>query len=483
MKNKFDWKTFLKQTAVIAIPVAFQNLLTSTGSMVDTMMIGRLGEINVAAVGLCAQYSSLMFSCFWGFVGGGMLFFAQYWGARDDDGINWSYGVTLCCMMFVALVFAIGALVFPQTVMNIYTDKTHIQQVGLDYLRIIGFAYPLQIYAIAMSSLLRSTERVKIPLIAAIMGVATNLFLNWVLIYGNLGAPALGVKGAAIATVCAGAVNVLMILVLSAFAGYKYLFMLRRHFKWNGVRIKLFFGKCFPILCNELLVGIGNMVINIVLGRQVDEAIAAVAVFRTIEGMVIGFFAGFSNAASVLVGASVGAGEHRKAYERAWRLIYLCQLTILVLCLTLIGIRYPLLHAMSLSGDSYYYGSGMLIIYSAATFIRMGNWAQNDTYRSAGDAVTGTVLEIAFMYILLLPAVCISGLVLHWPFLLTFALCYVDEPIRYVIMQIHMYSGRWIRPVTPEGKAALPEFRESLDRTRRVKRHYRSTRQESNTNG
>ncbi|MBQ3125714.1 MAG: MATE family efflux transporter, partial [Clostridia bacterium] len=96
--KKFDWRSFIKAVAVIAVPVALQNLLTTTGSMVDTIMIASLGETTVGAVGLCAQFTSLMFSCYWGFVGGGMLFFAQFFGAKDDDGINRSYGITLAFM-------------------------------------------------------------------------------------------------------------------------------------------------------------------------------------------------------------------------------------------------------------------------------------------------------------------------------------------------------------------------------------------------
>ena len=94
-KSSFPWKAFLKSLAAIAVPVALQNLLTTTGSMVDTMMIASLGETTVGAVGLCAQFSSLLFSGYWGFVGGGMLFFSQYWGAKDDDGIDRSYGIAL----------------------------------------------------------------------------------------------------------------------------------------------------------------------------------------------------------------------------------------------------------------------------------------------------------------------------------------------------------------------------------------------------
>jgi len=445
---------------VIAIPVALQNLLTTTGSMVDTMMIAPLGETAVGAVGLCAQFSSLMFSGYWGFVGGGMLFFSQYWGAKDENGIDRSYGLTLVCMLASASIFACLALFAPELVMQIYTDKASIQAIGVDYLQIVGFAYLLQVISMAMSALLRSTERVRIPLFAAVASVATNMSLNWVFIYGKLGMPALGVRGAALATVCGAAVNVLVIVVLSRAQGYPYLFHFTKHFRWSGAFVKAYFVKCFPILCNEILIGVGNMVINIVLGRQSEQAIAAIAVFRTLEGLVIGFFSGFSNAASVLVGKSVGAGELDAAYERAKRLVLLCGSSIFVLCLTLVAAHKPLLSVMSLSGESLEIGSGLLMIYCVAAVIRMCNWTQNDTYRSAGDAAYGTILEISFMYALVLPCVCLTGLVWKAPFLLIFACCYIDEPIRFILMQVHMYSGKWVRPVTELGRAALPAFRE-----------------------
>ena len=105
-QEKFDWNYFIRHIAIIAVPVALQNLLTTTGSMVDTMMLASLGEQTVGAVGLCAQFSSLMFAGYWGFVGGGMLFFAQYWGAKNDDGITRSFGLTLSFMMGVAVIFS-----------------------------------------------------------------------------------------------------------------------------------------------------------------------------------------------------------------------------------------------------------------------------------------------------------------------------------------------------------------------------------------
>jgi len=457
--SSFPWRDFLKRVSVIAVPVALQNLLTTTGSMIDTMMIASLGNTEVGAVGLCAQFSSLMFSGYWGFVGGGMLFFSQYWGAGDDEGINRSYGLTLTCMMAVGILFCALAVLFPRAVMRLYTDKSAIQAVGVEYLRIAGLSYPLMVFSMAMASLLRCTDRVRLPLYGSISGVAVNVALNWVLIFGHLGMPALGVRGAAIATVISQCVSIAVVVALARRSRHPYLLAFKRHFRWDAALVRAYFKKCFPILCNEILIGVGNMVINIVLGRQPEEAIAALAVFRTLEGLVIGFFAGFSNAASVLVGAQVGAGQPGVAYKRAWRLVYLCQGFIGIVGILLVALHTPILTMMGMRGESFRIAFGLIAIYSLAALIRMGNWTQNDTFRAAGDATFGTVLEIVFMWAMVLPCVWLSGMVWHLPTLIVFACCYIDEPIRYVMMQVHLYRGKWIKPVTREGRAALAEWK------------------------
>ena len=460
-EKKCDWGYFLRHIAIIAVPVALQNLLTTTGSMVDTIMLAKLGEKAVGAVGLCAQFSSLMFAGYWGFVGGGMLFFSQYWGAKDDDGITRSYGLTLLFMLSVGLLFACLALFAPEFVMRVYTDKPEIQKIGVSYLRIVGLAYPLQVLAMAMSALLRSIEQVRIPLYGGIASVIANCFFNYLFIFGKFGLPCMGAAGAAIGTVMAGIVNLLVLVGFILYKKIPYVLEVSKHFRWSRMAVKKYLEKCFPIICNEVLIGVGNMLINVVLGRQTEQAIAAVAVFRTMEGLIIAFFSGFSNAASVLVGKEVGAGNHEAAFQRAKRLVYLCSGIIGVACLILILVHDPLLHAMGLSGESYRIGTAMLVIYSVAALIRMGNWVQNDTYRSAGDAAFGSMLEITFMYLMVLPFVYLSNFYFHAPFLLVFAFCYVDEPIRYIIMQRHLYSGKWIRPVSVPGLAALGEFRKA----------------------
>lgn len=459
-KEKFNWPEFLKAIAVIAIPVAMQNLLSTTGSMVDTMMLATLGETTVGAIGLCAQFSSLFFSGYWGFVGGGTLFVSQFWGAKDHDGIRKSYGFTMCLVLAVGVIFNILAVAFPEFVMGVYTDKEIIRQLGVGYLKIVGFAYPLQSIAVVMSMLLRSTERVKIPLVAGIASVFANCLFNYLFIFGKLGAPAMGAAGAAIGTVIAAFVNVAVLVGFVVGKKIPYALELHKCFKWDKQFIRTFMERCFPILCNEIAMGVSNMLINIVLGRQSAEAIAAIAIYRTIEGIVIAFFGGFSSATAILVGKDVGAGEHEDAYRKGIRIVYLTSGMIVMVGVLLMLCHTPLFTILGLSGESFEICTVLCAIYCVVAVIRMGNWQHNDTFRAAGDPAFGTIMEITFMYLMVIPLVYISYFVFHAPFYLVFIFIYSDEPIRYIIMQRHMYSRKWIRPVSDRGLATIDAFRE-----------------------
>ncbi|MBQ0042089.1 MAG: hypothetical protein KBS85_02035, partial [Lachnospiraceae bacterium] len=263
-------------------------------------------------------------------------------------------------------------------------------------------------------------------------------------------------------TTIAAIINAVMILVLAAGAKYKFLFHIRKNFSFEKKFLKLFFIKCFPIVCNEVFLGIANMIINITFGRQDESFIAAVAVFRTIEGLLIAFFMGFTSAASVLVGKCVGAGEIKLAYNRAIRLVYLCSGFILIVGSIIFAFHPLILHAMRLEGEAYRIGVVLLGSFMLIAVVRMGNWIHNDTFRAAGDAVFGTVLEIIFMYVMVIPLVLLTGFVWNSPYWVVFLCAFSDEPIRYIIIQKHLYSGKWIKPVTEEGRNALTVFRKEM---------------------
>lgn len=457
-----DWKLFLKGLITIAIPIALQNLLSTTAGMVDTVMIGNQGELSVAAVGICSQVNSLFFSCYFGFASGAQLFFAQYWGEKNEKGINRTMGLSMICLLLVGLLFGGFAVIAPRTLLGIYTDKTAIVDIGAKYIRIAGFAYPLMALAVLESFLLRTTERVKPPLYSSIVSLVVNFCLNYVLINGKFGMPKMGAAGAAVGTLISTIVNAAILFAYLVRSTDVVRMQLRHMFHWGNGFFGDFMRRSFPILMNELLYGVGQMLINIVMGHQNESAIAAMAAFRVIEGFVYAFFGGLADASYVMIGKEVGAGNHRKAYGMVWGFAILCPLITFVIVLICCILNHPLYSLFGLGAQAIYYGKYMLLIYLFMGTVRTCDYIINTCFRAGGEPTFGTVLETVCLFLLAVPATWISGMVLHLPFLAVFAFVYTDEVIRFFFEVYWTRTGRWIKPVTDAGKATLPEFLQSL---------------------
>jgi putative MATE family efflux protein len=409
----------------------------------------------------------LLFAGYFGFCNGGTIFFAQYWGAGDEEGICNAYGLTLVCMMLVGLLFGSLAVFVPEVILSIYTDKENIRAAALPYLRIVGFSYPLQTLSMAISSLLRSIEKVKIPLFASIAALLTNAFLNAVLIFGLLGFPRMGAPGAAIGTVCAGLVNILILYLYCLRDKGSFNTRVRDHYRWTRAFVKQFFTKISYVVCNELLYGLGQLFLNIIIGRQAAAGISAMAVFRVLEGFIFTFFGGLANASSVMVGKKIGAGEHVEGYTDAKRFILLCPMITLTICLIILLVRLPLLGLFGLGDEARGYAMGMLLIYTVTGTIRTCNYISNNIFRAGGESVFGTVVETAGLFLISVPAAALAGFVFHWPFLAVFFMLFLDEFLRLPLILWYMKSGRCVKPVTNSGKSALGAFKEKLALSRR----------------
>ena len=450
----------LKEIAVIAIPVAFQNLLSTTGSMVDTMMLATLGELTVSAVSMCAQFSTLFLNCYWGFVAGGTLFVTQYWGAGDEKGIRRSYGISLCMIVSIGMIFGILSVGFPRLVMGIYTNNPDVRAVGISYLCIVGWMFPIQSMTVAMSMLLRATEHPRIPLVGGILSVLTNCLCNYILIFGHFGAPVLGFRGAALGTLAASCMNLAVLVVFVVIRSIPYALEFHRCFSWDRSFASEYFRRSSMMLINECGMGFGNTMINAVLGRQSAVAIAAIAIYRTMESMIWAFFTGFSTAGSIIIGKEVGAGNHETAQEKTRFIVYLTSTFVFFNCCCVIALHVPLFTLLGLSGESFAICRNLCLAYCIIGPIRLGNWQHIDCFRSGGDPLFCTVVDVSSLYMLVIPSVYIAHFVFRAPFYVIFLLAYWDEPVRYCLMQRHLYSRKWIKPVTDKGLATIDTFRE-----------------------
>ena len=448
-KTRFAWKQFLKNLAIIAIPVALQNMLTTTGSMIDTMMIAPLGETTVGAVGLCAQFSSLMFAGYWGFFGGGMLFFSQYWGIKDLSRIRHTYTLGFANVFIISLIFMVVGYCFPAQVIRVFTNDEVVVAEGVLYLRVAVFAYVAQCVNTYGCALLRATEEVRLPMISNIIAVLTNTFLNWVFIYGNLGAPAMGVRGAALATAISSWVGMAIMLIVSYKKKNLLALPLKEFFHIRKSTVKRFYPVVLPVVFNESLWAVASMALNMVYGRLGTGNYSAMTVKNTIENLAFTFFIGLSSADSVMVGKSIGAGDFKRGFTDARRFGLLSPALAVLLGVVLVLLRVPLTNLFTLSDEVKVTAQYLMIVNACIYPLRMFNHMNIvGTFRAGGDTKASLIMDAGSIWCLSVPLVALAGLVWKFPFVLVFAMTAVEELAKFTYGMIYLNSGKWIKPVT-----------------------------------
>ena len=459
MRRIFGDAEFFRGLAAVGLPVALQNLLTNSLTLVDSLMIGRLGESAVAAVGVAGQFSHLMFGFYWGICCGGTTFFAQYFGAHDERGIRRAYGLTLALVLAVGLMFGLAAVCAPELVMRMYTDEPEVQVLGVRYIRIVGLSYIMTTFSMALSCLMRSIEQVRLPLIASVASLCVNTLLNYVLIFGHMGAPALGVEGAAIASCVAAAVN-LGVLLGAAFRGRSIACTgWRQMFAWPSEFVAEYARKCAPIVANETFYGLALMTVNMVIGRQGEANMAAMTIFRTVEGLIYAFFRGLSSACTTMVGKRVGAGELERAVDYARWYARFTPLVAVAVSLMVLSVNRPLLALFDVGQGVRDMVVMMLWAYAVLAPFRYCDYVQVYAFRAGGESRMGMIFEIGGIWLITAPLTALCGLVWRLPFMWVYLATFVEEIVKLPIETHYLHTLKWLRPVTPEGRAALERLR------------------------
>ena len=312
---------FFKAVCALAIPVALQSMLQSSFSMIDQIMVGQLGSTSIAAVGVAGKFAFL-YSVVTGAVTAiAGIMISQYIGQKDQKAADRSLCVNLLVAGGIGLLFTMLSLLFPEQIMQLYSDDADAVRYAASYLRIIAGTYlPIGV-ASTLSVMLRCNDRAKAPLYAAILSTLTNTGLNYILIFGKLGAPALGVQGAAIASVASQWVNVLIIILF-----FRGLLSERSErfipsVKFNGTDRRQYLVMLLPVMVNEFLWGLGQNVFTIIYSHIGTQEVAAVALISPVESLLIGALSGFAQAAGILIGKRLGEEEYDKAYSESKQLM------------------------------------------------------------------------------------------------------------------------------------------------------------------
>lgn len=465
MKDKLiHWlgdRTFLTSMLRLALPIALQNLLASSLALIDTVMVGGLGEAPLASVALAGQWIVLMNLVLVGVSSGAAVFVAQFWGKEDMSGIRKVYGLAMISAITTAIIFGLVGFVFPRQVMSLYTNDTQAINVGAQYLRIVAVAYVFFAINSPTNMLLRSTESVKIPFICSGIAVASNTLMNWILIYGKFGLPALGVQGAAIATVISAGINTILLLAMSwrkstaIHASYKQFLSFDRRFALE------FFKVSIPVMLNEASWAIGSSIMNAILGRMGTVNYSAYAIASSAMNLILVFFIGINSACAVMVGKRIGVGDIRGGYLDAKRFLAWTVLMGVVLGSLLISSRDLVLMLFKITPEGIVVARNVIFVCSSFLPLSMMIYVTiSGVFRSGGDTKTGFMMDTVCIYGFSIPFIALAAFVLKWPFIFIYVLTLVDNFIKLVWGMIHFTRAKWIRPVTEEGKDALVQFKE-----------------------
>ena len=309
--------SFFASVCSLAVPVALQSMLQASFSIVDQIMIGQLGSVSVAGVGLAGKFASIysVIVSAVGMVAGIMI--SQYLGQKNQREVRRSFFVNLLIALGLACVFTLLCGGFPSQIMGLYTTDVPMGQAAAAYLRIITATFVPIAGATMLSTLLRCLEKAQLPLYASIASAVLNTVVNYVLIFGRLGLPAMGASGAAIATVISTWVGFLLMLAMLGRNGS----VLKASGRAGKFNLRQYLAMLLPILVCEFLWSLGENIYAAIYGHMGTEASAAMMLINPIQSLVIGALCGLSQAASVIIGKQLGSKEYDEAYRDSWRLI------------------------------------------------------------------------------------------------------------------------------------------------------------------
>ncbi len=444
--------SFLKNMAKLALPIALQQLLVSCAQLIDTAMVTKLGNITVAAVGVSSRWIFLMNLFYFGISSGCAALVAQYWGAGDKKNIRRSFAIALVFGYAVAIVFCAAMFFMPQHLIRLFTSEAPVIEEATKYMKIIAFLGLFNAFNQVACTVLRSTEKVNPPFYTSIVAVATNTFLNYVLINGKLGFPELGIRGAAFATVISAAVQSIILFVYMRCAKQVLKAPLKEFLSFARKNFVAKFAKvCLPVVFNEVIWAIGTNIYAMVFARQGSEDYAGYTIFSSIEQIAFVFFVGICHACSIMTGKTIGEHREEDAYKLAKKFLIMTPVLGIITGSVFIIIREPVLSLLSIETQGAFdLASLLILIYCLWLPIRNIPYTLIvGTFRAGGDTKIGIVCDCLSLYLLGVPVVAFLGLVakvdFHW---LIVAMYICEDLPKSVLSIIRFKSKKWIRNLT-----------------------------------
>lgn len=447
-KSNFLSRTFLKKAFSIALPIALQNFITSAVNLIDVVMLGHLGDVDIAAVGCANQIYFLLTLILFGVSSGASVFMAQFWGKRDQSGVHRTMGVMFALALMISVLFTVGALFFPELLISIYSDDPAVIQAGVPYLRIVGASYIVTALSQTMSFACRSTGNVRLPMISSLVSIATNTILNFILIFGLLGFPAMGLTGAAIATAIARMLEFALL----------YLVVYRKRLPvaatpqqvfghLDGAFLRTYFKTTLPVLLNETLWSTGVSLYTVAYGLLGTNALASVQICSTVFNLFMVLVRGLANACAIMIGHTIGSGDDKGALRDGLRFLVLVPIVGVMMCLLLILCRPVILTFFTVTPETLNMTMQLLLLQAINLIPKSFNMVIIvGLCRSGGDTLFACILDTATVWAVAVP-LAFLGANLGFPLWGVYLCVCSEEIVKAAVGIPRILSKKWLHNV------------------------------------
>jgi len=449
IKNLFDDKIFYKGLFMIGLPIMLQNLFNSLVNMASIVMIGKLGTVEIAAVGLGNQVFFLLNMILFGICSGGGVFTAQFWGKKDIAGIRKNLGLCLTLTTLTEGLFTVVCMMAPGFIIGLYSNDPAVIACGAKYLKAVAPCFLPFAVSFSFTIVMRSIEKVRLSMVTTFITISLNLLISALLIFGVGPLPAMGVVGAATATVIARIVELIILVSVSYVKKYALAGKPADLFGYNGVFVKRFFVIAFPVMINEILWSLGISMQNVIFARTNTDALAAFNITNTFSQLIWVVFIGLGNGASVLIGKKIGEGKENIAREYASRITLFAPLLAFVLSFMLFPLS-RLLPVFFNVGGNVFSITGMMFILLAISYpFRAFNMSMIiGVCRAGGDTIFGIFYDISIMWLFTLPLAAAASFVFHAPAWVIYLCLCTEDPLKMTLGLWRLKSGKWLHNVT-----------------------------------
>jgi putative MATE family efflux protein len=440
---------FYSKMLKIALPIVVQNFISSFLNMIDTVMVGKLGETEIAAVGIANQYFFFYNMFLLGMCAGCGVFISQFWGKGEIKNIKRIMGIGLISAVVFSLVFMAAGFLFSGKIMAAFNTDPKVIDSGAGYLRMVLISYLFTGITFVFNFSLRSIGKTVQPMIISAFALLCNAFFNYVFIFGKFGAPAMGVEGAALATVIARTVETI-ILVAYIYGSKGVLAASTRELTDVSFEfVKKAYRVILPVILNDICWGLASLVYAAVYGRMGTQAVAAIQICNTVNNLFLVAIFGLSSASAVMVGNSIGAGDEGLSKRYAKRFSLLSIALGIILGLILAVTSPAVLNIFNISNQVRSDSQIVLYIISVIFFIRVFDVILIvGILRGGGDAKQAFLIEGFTMWFIGVPLTILGAFVFKLPVYDVYALAILEEISKCILGLSRLKSGRWIRNVT-----------------------------------